>query len=75
MRKRQTFLLTILASETEDQSLCGRLKVISSGKSYTFTNQDELQSIILEELNEENQQPLNACILDNRLSRGALPSS
>lgn len=75
MRKRQTFLLTILSSETEDESLCGRLKVISSGKSYTFTSQDELHAIILGELNDEFHQTLNACVLDNRLSQEALSSS
>lgn len=75
MRKRQTFLLTILSSETGDESLCGRLKVISSGKSYTFTSQDELHAIILGELNDEFHQTLNACVIDNRFSQEALSSS
>lgn len=75
MRKRQTFLLTILSSETGDESLCGRLKVISSGKSFTFTSQDELHAIILGELNDEFHQTLNACVLDNQFSQEILSSS
>lgn len=75
MRKRQTFLLTILSSETENASLCGRLKVISSGKSYNFTSHDELHAILLAEMNEELQQPLNNCSLEQRLTKEALSSS
>ncbi len=75
MRKRQTFLLTILSSETGDASLCGRLKVISSGKSYTFTRHDELQAILLAEMNEEDQQPFSNCSLDKHLTQEALSTS
>lgn len=53
MRKRQTFLLTILTPETEDASICGRLKVISSGKTCTFTNLDELYRLIALEMGED----------------------
>lgn len=53
MRKRQTFLLTILSPEADDTSFCGRLKVISSGKTCTFTNVNELYHLIASEMGEE----------------------
>lgn len=52
MRKRQTFLLTIMTPETEGASICGSLKVISSGKTCTFTNLDELYHLIASEMGE-----------------------
>lgn len=59
MRKRQTFLLTILTPESGAASLCGRIKVISSGKTCTFTNLEELYSLIASEMDEELLQHLN----------------
>lgn len=57
MRKRQTFVLTILGDENEDASFCGRVKVIANGNTYTFTNMDELHHLIAEEMGEkENRQ-------------------
>jgi hypothetical protein len=53
MRKRQTFLLTIVTPDNEASSLCGRLKVISSGKTCTFTNLDELYRLIASEMDED----------------------
>lgn len=55
MRKRQTFLLTILTPENEDSSFCGRIKVISSGRTFTFTCLDELHRLIATEMDEEVQ--------------------
>lgn len=49
MRKKQTFLLTVLAPETDDTALCGKLKVISSGKACTFTSLDDLYHLLLSE--------------------------
>jgi len=58
MRKRQTFLLTILTPDNGAASLCGRLKVIASGKTATFTNLDELYRLIASEMDEEVLQRL-----------------
>ena len=58
MRKRQTFLLTILTPENGPASFCGRLKVISSGKTATFTSLDELYRLIASEMDEEVLQRL-----------------
>lgn len=53
MRKRQTFLLTIMTPENGAASFCGRVKVISSGKTCTFTTLDELNGLISSEMSEE----------------------
>jgi hypothetical protein len=53
MRKRQTFLLTILTPENDSTSFCGRLKVISTGKTATFTSLEELYRLIASEMDEE----------------------
>lgn len=58
MRKRQTFLLTILTPDNGTPSLCGRLKVISSGKTTNFTNLEELYQLIASEMDEELLQQL-----------------
>jgi hypothetical protein len=75
MRKRQTFLLTILSSETGNASFCGRLKVVSTGKSCTFTSIDELYALITEEMSEAPLQELSARGPDQSLPREAHPSS
>lgn len=53
MRKRQTFLLTILTAENGSASFCGRLKVIASGKTLNFTSLDELYRLIASEMGED----------------------
>ncbi len=58
MRKRQTFLLTILTPENDSASFCGRLKVISSGKTCTFTSLEDLYNLIASEMDEEMLQRL-----------------
>ncbi len=58
MRKRQTFLLTILTPDNGTGCLCGKLKVISSGKTSTFTDMDELYRLIASEMDEETLQRL-----------------
>jgi hypothetical protein len=46
MRKRQTFLITVLTSETENTTICGQIKVISTGEVNKFTTMDELNHLI-----------------------------
>jgi hypothetical protein len=58
MRQRQTFLLTILTAENGASSFCGRLKVISSGKTCTFTSLEELFRLIASEMDEDTLQML-----------------
>jgi len=58
MRKRQTFLLTILTPENGADSFCGRLKVISSGKTCTFTSLEDLYRLIASEMDEDVLQRL-----------------
>lgn len=56
MRKKQTFLLTILAPETDDASFCGKLKVIASGKTCTFTSLDDLYHLLESETQDPGQE-------------------
>lgn len=56
MRKRQTFLLTIL-SDTDNASYCGQIKVVGSGKTINFSHLEELSGLISEEMTHEKQLP------------------
>jgi hypothetical protein len=51
MRKKHTFLLTIFPSEDQQPALCGRLQLINTGATYTFTNLIELQQFIEKGIN------------------------
>ncbi len=72
MRKRQTFLLTILTPDSGDASFCGRVKVISSGKTCTFTTLDELNGLIASEMSDEEKlhafQSFDACELPKEIN-------
>ena len=46
MRKKYTFLLTILPTEDEQDDLCGRLQLVQSNRADTFTNLEELRALI-----------------------------
>jgi hypothetical protein len=46
MRKKYTFLLTILPTEDEEEEICGRIQLVQSNRAETFTNLDELRSLI-----------------------------
>ncbi len=59
MRKRQTFLLTILTPDNGTDCFCGKLKVISSGKTCTFTDMEELYRLIASEMDAETLQRLS----------------
>ncbi len=50
MRKKYTFLLTILPTEDDDEALRGRLQLVQSNQAETFTNLDELRKLIQEVL-------------------------
>jgi hypothetical protein len=51
LRKKCSFLLTILPSEDRQSNLQGRLEVIATGKVARFTNLLELQALLEEEIN------------------------
>jgi len=46
MRKKYTFLLTILPTEDDDEALRGRIQLVQSNQADTFTNLDELRKLI-----------------------------
>ncbi len=51
MRKRQSFLLTVVVQENAEEEFCGRLKTIATGETLSFCNYDELVSLIMKEMN------------------------
>ena len=53
MRKKHTFLLTIFPSEEQQSMLRGRLQFISTGSTFTFTNLEELRTLIENEIQSE----------------------
>ena len=60
MRKKHTFLLTIVPAEDQPQpALGGRLEFIATGDSYTFTNMQELQQLILKEVQQSASKPVS----------------
>ncbi len=59
MRKRQTFLLTIVTPDNGTDCFCGKLKVISSGRTCTFTDMEELYRLIASEMDAETVQQLS----------------
>ena len=65
MRKRQSFLLTILTPENGSASFCGQIKVISSGKTYTFTSLDDLRRLIATQMDEETAESFAHLDLNN----------
>ncbi len=70
MRTRQTFLLTILTPDNGPETLRGRLKVIASGKTYTFTSLDELYRLISLETGEEVTQTFSPLDLSQGRQKG-----
>jgi hypothetical protein len=50
MRKKYTFLLTILPDEDEQEELRGRLQLVQSNRADTFTNLEELRTLITQVL-------------------------
>ncbi len=50
MRKKHSFLLTILPDENDSSPVHGRLEVISTGESEMFSSLDELLVLLEQEL-------------------------
>ncbi len=50
MRKKHSFLLTILPDENDSSPVHGRLEVISTGQSEMFSSLDELLVLLEQEL-------------------------
>jgi hypothetical protein len=48
MRKRLTFLVTVLEADEGDADLRGRLQVVNNGETRNFKNIDELDECIRE---------------------------
>ena len=46
MRRKSTFVLTILPAETSENELHGSLRTVADGSQATFSNLDELYALI-----------------------------
>ena len=52
MRKKQTFLLTVMTPEDGTNTFRGQIKVIASGKTSNFTSLEELYRLLAVEMGE-----------------------
>jgi hypothetical protein len=50
MRKKQSFLLTLLPSEETAEPIHGKIKTIATGRISSFSNLDELYQLLKDEL-------------------------
>ncbi len=50
MRKRQSFLLTLIPAEDNPSSIHGKITTIASGRTSSFANLDELYDLLKDEL-------------------------
>lgn len=58
MRKKHSFLLTIVPAEEQQRGhISGRLESIATGDCYTFTNLHELQQLIEKEIRARETAP------------------
>lgn len=57
MRRRHTFLLTVMASEENPACLQGRIQFIGTGITRTFQNMADLQRLIESEITRSESQP------------------
>ncbi|GAP14294.1 hypothetical protein LARV_02060 [Longilinea arvoryzae] len=57
MRRKSTFLLTILPAETSEGELHGNLRTVADGSQATFSNLDELFALIHKTVTEKDETP------------------
>lgn len=50
MRKRQSFLLTLIPAEDDQSSIHGKITTITNGRTSNFANLDELYELLKDEL-------------------------
>jgi len=55
MRRQKSFLMTIFPSESPKRELCGQVKSVSTGKTFNFSNLEELQKLLIEEVSSEKR--------------------
>ena len=53
MRKKQTFLLTVMTPEDGTNAFRGQIKAIASGKTSNFTSLEELYRLLAVEMGDE----------------------
>jgi len=58
MRRRKSFLLTVIPSEEPQNAFCGQVKSIDTGKAFFFSNMDELRHLLMSEISGGLTKPL-----------------
>jgi hypothetical protein len=68
MRRRKSFLLTVIPSDVPQNAFCGQVKSIDTGKAFYFNNIDELKQLLMCEISGGLTKPLAQAV-----SSGTLP--
>ena len=58
MRRRKSFLLTVIPSDEPQNTFCGQVKSIDTGKAFNFSNMDELKQLLMREISGGLTKPL-----------------
>ncbi len=52
MRKKRNFMLTMFKADSLSSAFCGQIKMIETGKVFSFRSMKELQEIIATQMSE-----------------------
>ncbi len=56
MRRRKSYLLTVVPAEGAQNELCGQVKSIATGELNTFSNIEELKKLLVREVSSSRGQ-------------------
>ncbi len=56
MRRKKSFLITIIPTEEPQKAFCGQVKSVSTGRAFTFSDKDEFQRLLMDELAANNHE-------------------
>jgi hypothetical protein len=54
MRTKAAYIITLITDITESTEIAGKLEVVKNGESVNFCNWDELKTLIIENLVDDN---------------------
>jgi hypothetical protein len=70
LRKKHSFLLTLIAAESQEPKVQGRLEIISTGKTLNFSCLEELLSYIDQEMKPEGDLNSDNSVSHSRFQPG-----
>jgi hypothetical protein len=74
MRTKAAYIITLITDITESTEIAGKLEVVKNGESVNFCNWDELKTLIIENLVDDDISSKTGGIR-SRLSSGKLDSA